>query len=306
MYYFLANLYGGSGKAVKTWNKVKAELVKRNIEYTELIPEYAGHATQIARELTAGTDGKIKLVIVGGDGTLNEVINGIADFSKVEIGIIPTGSGNDFARGLSLPRSNPLEALDIILKSDGSRKIDLGRSTCGTNSRLFAISSGFGMDAEVGTKINVSKIKTVCNKLHLGSLSYSLLTIKILFSMKTMNARITFDDGEVKNVEKLIFLAGMNCFAEGGGVPMAPDAVPDDGMLSVCIASGIPKWKTFLKFPLLVAGKHGNKKGFYIKNCRSLDIESEPEAYSNTDGEFIGQGSRVKMEILPGILTVLY
>jgi len=305
MYYFLVNQHGGSGKAVKTWNKVKAALDKRGVEYETIVPEYAGHATVIARELSKKNENDIRLVIVGGDGTINEVVNGIEDFSRISLGVIPTGSGNDFARGLKLPRSNPVKALKKILECDGNRKIDLGKSTCNGSSRLFAISSGFGLDALVGTQINTSKIKTFCNKLHMGSASYSLLTIKVLFTMQTMKAKVKFDDGETVDLNRLIFMSGMNCFAEGGGVPMAPKALPDDGKLSVCMAYGIPKFCTFLCFPLLAMGLHTKLKGFRVKDCSWFEVESDIPTVMNTDGEFIGESVKGRMEILPSKLRVL-
>ena len=99
MYHFIVNLTGGSGKAKKTWDRVSAILEKNNVEYTLHQSEYEGHSAVIAKELTSGSE-EVNIVIVGGDGTINEVLNGIVDFSKVKFGVIPTGSGNDFARGL--------------------------------------------------------------------------------------------------------------------------------------------------------------------------------------------------------------
>lgn len=305
MYHFLVNHHGASGKTVAKWNKIKKILDEKNIEYTEIVPQYAGHATKIAEELCNSSTEPVKLVIIGGDGTINEVINGITDFEKISLGVIPVGSGNDFARGMNIPRSSYKKALDLILNAPQDHKIDLGKSTCDGNSRLFAISSGFGMDALVGTKINGSKIKKFCNMLHIGSLSYSLMTIKVLFGMETMKARITFDDGSVLNFDQLVFIASMNCFAEGGGVPMAPDAKPDDGYLSLCIGAGIPKWRTFLKFPVLALGWHKNSSGFTLKNCKWFEVETDIPTVMNTDGEYVGTATKARVEILPSKLRVL-
>ncbi len=305
MYHFLVNHHGASGKSVARWNKIKKILDEKEIDYKEIIPQYAGHATEIAKELCQSASSLVKLVIVGGDGTINEVINGITDFDKISIGVIPVGSGNDYARGMNIPRSDYKKALDMILSADGNRRIDLGKSSCDGNSRLFAISSGFGMDALVGTKINGSKIKSFCNMLHLGSMSYSLMTIKVLFGMETMKAKITFDDGTVLKFDKLVFIASMNCFAEGGGVPMVPDAKPDDGYLSLCIGAGIPKWRTFLKFPILALGLHKNSSGFTIKNCKWFEVETDIPTVMNTDGEYVGTATKARVEILPSKLRVL-
>ncbi len=305
MYHFIVNLHGASGKAFLKWNKIKELLKQKNVTYKLHVLQRAGHATQIAREISQSEENDIKIVVIGGDGTINEVLNGITSFERIKLGVIPTGSGNDFSRGINVPRHNQEKALDLILNSNGGKKIDLGCVESEGKRRIFAISSGFGMDAIVGTGINTSKIKKVMNFMHLNKLSYAILTIITLFKMKTYRAKISFDGEDLLTFEKLIFMAVMNFKAEGGGVPMAPDASGEDALLSVCIASGIPKWKTFLKFPLLCMGKHSKSKGFFLRNCRSLDLFSESPSISHTDGEYFGNLTKIHYECLPSKLTVL-
>ncbi|MBQ9207556.1 MAG: diacylglycerol kinase family lipid kinase [Treponema sp.] len=307
MYHFIVNIHGGSGKAFLKWNKIRALLRKKNVEFKVRVPQGVGDASRIAKEISELSEDDIRIIVVGGDGTINEVLNGITNFSRVKLGLIPTGSGNDFTRGLKLPRHNPKKALDIILKSTGDKKIDLGRSTVlSTNdSRIFGISSGFGLDAIVGTGINEAKIKKILNWLHLGKLSYAVLTIQTLFTMRTYSVSLKFDDDEPISFNKLIFLAAMNFKAEGGGVPMSPKARGDDGELSVCLAAGVPKILTFLLFPLLCMGLHGNSKGFYLRNCKSLVLQSDEKSILHTDGELVGSVDSVQFEVLPQKLTVL-
>lgn len=307
MYHFIVNVHGGSGKAFLKWNKIRALLNEKHVEFKVRVPQGVGDASRIAREISELPDEDIKIVVVGGDGTINEVLNGITDFSRVKLGLIPTGSGNDFTRGLKLPRHNPKKALDIVLNSKGDKKIDLGRSTVFStgDSRIFGISSGFGLDAIVGTGINEAKIKKILNWLHLGKLSYAVLTIQTLFTMKTYEVSLSFDGEEPMKFNKLIFLAAMNFKAEGGGVPMSPKARGDDGELSVCMAAGVPKILTFFKFPLLCMGLHGKSKGFYLRNCKTLELRSNEKSILHTDGELVGNVDSVKFEILPGKLAVL-
>ena len=165
MYHFIVNVHGGSGKAFLKWNKIRALLNEKHVEFKVRVPQGVGDASRIAREISELPEDDIRIVVVGGDGTINEVLNGITDFSRVKLGLIPTGSGNDFTRGLKLPRHNPKKALDIVLNSKGDKKIDLGRSTVLStgDSRIFGISSGFGLDAIVGTGINEAKIKKILN-----------------------------------------------------------------------------------------------------------------------------------------------
>lgn len=307
MYHFIVNVHGSSGKAFLKWNKIRALLKAKKIEFKVHVPQRVGHAMQIAKEVSSLNESDIKIVVVGGDGTINEVLNGITDFSRVKMGLIPTGSGNDFTRGMKLPRHNPKKALNIILNSKGDKKIDLGRSTVlSTNdSRIFGISSGFGLDAIVGTGINESKIKKILNYVHLGKLSYALLTVQTLFTMRTYSVSLKFDDDQPVQFKKLIFLAAMNFKAEGGGVPMCPKAKGDDGQLSICLAAGVPKILTFFKFPLLCLGLHGRSKGFYLRNCTSLLLQSNEKSILHTDGELVGNVDSVKFEVLPQKLTML-
>lgn len=307
MYHFIVNVHGSSGKAFLKWNKIRALLKAKKIEFKVHVPQRVGHAMQIAKEVSSLNESDIKIVVVGGDGTINEVLNGITDFSRVKMGLIPTGSGNDFTRGMKLPRHNPKKALNIILNSKGDKKIDLGRSTVlSTNdSRIFGISSGFGLDAIVGTGINESKIKKILNYVHLGKLSYALLTVQTLFTMRTYSVSLKFDDDQPAQFNKLIFLAAMNFKAEGGGVPMCPKAKGDDGQLSICLAAGVPKILTFFKFPLLCLGLHGRSKGFYLRNCTSLLLQSNEKSILHTDGELVGNVDSVKFEVLPQKLTML-
>ena len=311
MYYFLVNLKGGSGKSVRRWHIIKGILDEKKVQYEYFVPEYQGHATKLAAEISRKDDDDIRLVILGGDGTLNEVLNGITDFSKIKLGLIPTGSGNDFSRGFKLPRHRPRKSLNMILASKGEKKIDIGQVESNdfedgkSKRKFFAISSGFGLDAVVGTSINESKVKVVLNKLHAGKLSYAILTIITLFKMSTHRVSVKFDDEEPMFFDKLIFLAAMNFKAEGGGVPMNPKARGDDGKLSVCIAAGVPKWKTFLMFPLLCLGLHGKLSGFFLKDFKKMEISSETPSVLHTDGEFFGNLHRVSFSVLESKLTML-
>ncbi|MBO5606288.1 MAG: diacylglycerol kinase family lipid kinase [Treponema sp.] len=301
MLYFIVNESGGSGKARKTWLKVRKVMESRGLEYKALMTTPEITAAELAGNVTS-PDGEIDLAVVGGDGTINEVLNGIGSFEKVSLGIIPTGSGNDFARGLGIPK-NTAKAVDFMLKSPG-RKIDIGRVTFdGGKKRLFAISSGMGMDAVVCRKALSSRLKDFLNKVGLGKFIYIIYTVQTLFSMKTEQFKISFD-GKEEIFPDLIFVAAMNCAAEGGGVPMCPDALPDDGRLSVCIAAGIKKIKAFMDLPVLVLGRHKKLKGFTLKSCRTMEIECMNPQTLHCDGEYCGETGKVLVEILPEKLNV--
>ncbi len=304
MFHIIVNDHGGSGKAARTWLSVEEELKKRNLPYLARKTERAGHATELAREITSSGE-TVTLLVVGGDGTLNEVLNGIVDFSKVSLGVIPTGSGNDFAGGAGIP-NNPSKALDIIVNAGEGKLIDLGMvSTELEKNKIFGISAGIGMDAIVCKKALTSKQKNFLNKIGLGKLTYVVLTVQTLFSMATEPVTLRFDGGEEEHYDKLIFLASMNFPAEGGGVPMAPDADCEDGKLSMCLASGLPRWKAFLDFPFLIAAKHGKLKGFTLRNFTTLDVSCEHPMVLHRDGEYGGDVRSVHFECLPKKLRLL-
>ena len=290
MIYFIVNITARTGKSRAIWMEMKEILENRSIEYKAFQTKYAGHATDLARKISSLPEDRIYLITVGGDGTLNEVINGITDFSRIVLGILPIGSGNDFARGMGISKdtlSNLEQMLDLIESASEGTAIDLGEVSCEAldTPKYFAISSGAGLDAIVCKKALHSRLKKFLNQLHLGKLTYLLLTIESLFSM--------------------IFSAGMNLRVEGGGVPMAPDAVPDDGMLCLAMAHDVPKWLTFFLLPFLVAGKQKYIRVFDCIPFKECTLHLSSPLTVHADGEYCGENTTITYKCLPGILHFL-
>lgn len=309
MLYFIVNEKSKSGNAKQIWMDIEEVLKVRNVSYQAFVSEYRGHAGKLAAEICAMDDDDICLVAVGGDGTANEVINGITDFEKVRFGVIPTGSGNDLARGLSLskdPKNGVIHILNAMKKTrEDTWCMDLGEVSFGEEKRLFAISAGIGLDALVCKKALKSKIKDLLNKIRLGKLTYLVLTVQSLFTMQTADAELIFDQEEGLQKRGMIFTAAMNFKAEGGGVPMAPAASAHDGKLSFCEAAGIPKWRTFLCLPFLVAAKHTSIKGFSVTDAKECTIRLNRPMVVHADGEYCGEVAKVHFRCLPGKLRVL-
>ncbi len=305
MLYFIVNPTSRTGKGLQIWRNVKHYLKEHNISFKAVDTKYEGHATELAGELCTLPHSKINLVVIGGDGTINEVINGITDFSKINFGVIPTGSGNDFARGLGI-KGDPIAQLETIVNSKGTEAIDIGKATFDGDKtpRYFAISSGVGLDAIVCKKALTSKLKTFLNKIHLGKLTYIILTVQTLFSMTTADAVVELD-GETRELKKVIFMAAMNFRAEGGGVPMAPRADAKDGLLSVCMVHGIPKWRTFFCLPLLVTAHHEHIKGFDIVDCKKCHMKISEPSVLHTDGEYCGDVVDITYECIPEQLNLI-
>lgn len=303
MLYFIVNPKSGTGRGLKIWREAKNYLRDNRIEYKSMATRYDGHATELAKELSSDVSSKINLIVIGGDGTVNEVLNGITDFDKINFAVIPTGSGNDFARGLGI-KCEPLEQLVNIIMSEKTETIDIGKVTWNDKSRYFSISSGVGLDAIVCKKALTSSLKKVLNRFHMGKLTYIILTIQTLFSMTTVDFKV-FTDGEERRLTKVIFAAAMNFRAEGGGVPMAPSADAKDGLLSMCIVHTIPKWRTFLCLPLLCMAKHEKIKGFDIVNCRKCEIEISKPVVLHADGEYVEDVDKVTFECIPKKLNLI-
>ena len=293
MLYFIVNQTAQTGKSSKVWEKVQTLLADADVKYKFYMTEYENHATELARMISQMDDPDICIIVVGGDGTMNEVINGIVDFERVRFGIIPAGSGNDFGRGLGIGKNTEENVKRIVKAYQNGREcyrpMDLGKVSwdSGTRSRFFGISSGVGMDAIVCKKALHSGMKTFLNKLHLGKMTYILLTIQTLFSMDTATVEVEYDK-ESRRFERLIFMAAMNLRAEGGGVPMAPKATPFDGRLSLSSASGIPKWRTFFCLPILVAARHERIKGFHVTDSTFARVTISKPFVLHADGEYCG------------------
>lgn len=313
MYYFIVNLTSRTGKTRKIWIDIQRELNKRNVKYEAYVTEHAGHARELADKLCTRAvayrkehaNERVCLAVVGGDGTADEVVNGMHHFEEVHFGYIATGSGNDLGRGLGISR-DPLKALDGMLTAKEVYPMDLGRVTDGQgSSHYFAISSGIGIDADVCKAALTSRLKIFLNYLNLGSLTYVLLTIKTLFTMPTTEVLASFDGAAPRKISRMIFVAGMNHPAEGGGVPMAPRANAQDGKLSVCCVYGISRWKAFFLLPVLVMGKHEGIKGFEIIECESYELKLKQPMVLHGDGEYLGEQTNIRYTCEKGKLLVL-
>ncbi len=308
MYYFIVNVASRTGKGRKIWRRLEAELKERKVAYRAFLTKYKGHAGELAEKLTEKYQEEvISLVVVGGDGTANEVVNGIRDFAGIRFGYIPTGSGNDLGRGLGLPK-DPLAALKRILESQELYEMDMGKVYWGRNlekSAYFTISSGIGMDAEVCRRVNAAGMKVFLNRLHLGRLSYFIQTILTLAELPDVQASLQFDDGEKERIRGLICMAVMNHRCEGGGLPMAPAASDQDGKLSVCYIHGIKKLRALLLLFTLLRGKHVGFQGIELADCESCTLWLQEPLTGHTDGEDLGDPVRLRYECLPGVLKVI-
>ncbi len=299
MYYIIVNPASKSGQGAKLWSVVEPALIQKDIEYKVFLSKEAGHVVKLVRDLSAsvlknGTEIILKLIVLGGDGTLNEVLQGISDFSRVQIGYIPTGSSNDMARDLMLPR-DPLKILDNILSCCQPRLMDLGYLSCeqapslrhesSPFKRYFAVSCGIGFDAAVCQEALTSRFKEILNKIGLGKLTYLGIALKQLILARKVICTVILDDGEPIYLPKFLFVASMVHRYEGGGFKFCPTADYTDGLIDVCVIGNIPKILALVALPTAFKGTHYRFKGISHYTASKVRVISSDPLWVHTDGE---------------------
>lgn len=305
---FIVNEASGRGRGGKIWRALRREMLEQELTFRAWCTRSPGEATALAQLACQDAQELQKLVVVGGDGTVNEVLNGISDFAQIALGVVPIGSGNDFVRGLGLPR-DPRAALERVFAASGDARIDLGQVRIdGQAPRRFGISAGIGMDARVCAQVDASRAKAGLNRFGLGSFSYGLMTLSAAWNLETANGNVTFTTPygrHRQDLSNLIFLACMNFPWEGGGVPIAPEASAVDGCFSVCFAENLGRSQVFAKLPLLALGRHPHTEGVTLLKASRVEVQLEMPLYVHADGEVPGRVRRVTFDVLPQKLRVL-
>lgn len=296
MYHIIVNPASKSGRGIRIWQELEPVFIKRNIPYQVRITSHAGHVKEIIQEITQNNE-MLNLIILGGDGTINEALQGITDFSKIKIGYIPTGSSNDLARALKLPKS-PQEILEKILSGEHNHTEDLGKLTYvnkdvhstlpqdnNTDSHYFVVSSGIGFDAAVCEEALSSPIKNLFNKLKLGKLTYLGIAIKQLITASAVSCDIYLDDKPPIHLKRFFFIASMIQPYEGGGFLFGPDADSSDGLMDICIIGKLPKLFILLALPTAFFGKHFIFPRVYSYRAARMEIKTSAPLWVHTDGE---------------------
>ncbi len=307
MYHFIINPKSSSGRGIQYWWTVKKELDRLDIKHTAIFTKYTGHATKLARQICINNTGIKNIIILGGDGTFNEVINGIPDFSEVLFGYIPSGSSNDLARSLKIPK-DPRIGLANILKPTRFKYLDHGVIYFPDNNvppRRFACSSSIGYDANVCTEVQSSPLKKRFNRFGAGKFIYFTIAIKQLFTSTSYNATVIVNGTKKDTYKNVLLVSSMIHKYEGGGTLMAPHADPCDGKLSVCLVHGISKLKAFVLLPTIIIGKHIHFKGIEAFHCTDIEIIADNSSSVHTDGEVPSICSHIKVESVPGQIRMI-
>lgn len=300
MFHFIVNPSSQSGKSRQLWKLIEKELKQHHIEYKVHYTQYEYHAIKIVEEICK-EKGKKTIVALGGDGTVSEIMNGITDFENVKFGYIPTGSSNDFARGLGLPTKFK-KALETVLYSKKTIDIDVGVMDYAGQTRKFGVSCGMGFDASVCTEAYSSPIKDFLNRMHLGFLTYAVIAFKNIFTYKCQKVTVTFDDKESRTYDRCLFVSAMNQPCEGGALRLAPHATAYDGYLDIFVLNTDNKPKVLLFFPLAFIGWENGLTHFDevdIVRCKKVHIKSDVPIPVHRDGE----GCKEQTEITVSLQT---
>ncbi len=294
-YHFILNPVSRSGKGRKLWDTViEPYLQAANVSYEAHFSREAGDTTRLTREIVSGNSWEPhRIVILGGDGTMDEALQGIDDLSQVALGYIPIGSGNDFSRDMPIPRE-PLKALKRILEADDTTAVDIGTTTYGDgSSRRFIVSSGIGFDAAVCEETNRSEMKGFLNRIGLGKLTYLGIALKQLFASRAVSCQIRIDDGDPISVQKILFVAFMNHMYEGGGFKFAPHADYRDGLLDLCVVGDLSKALILAALPTAFIGRHYMFRGITAYRAQKVEIRTTAPLWVHTDGEVERRSDRL-------------
>lgn len=297
MLYFIVNPNSGGAKGYRIWKEAELRLHKLNIEFKVFLTTGPGDAIELSRQITNSGDDDITLVPVGGDGTFNEVLNGANITDRVMFGYIPTGSGNDLARGLKM-KLNAVRSLDNLLAKKNIIEMDYGVLTAGTDeviNRRFIVSCGAGYDAHVCKVIEENKYQSQPGVLNLRKQKYLLMGALDILQIKPVSGYIEMDGDRRAEFNDIVFISAHNHVTEGGGRKFAPQADFQDGVLNTCIMHTGSKAE-FTK--LLAAGLGGNHlkyKGVRAYDCRTIRIHLDQPKTVHADGEVIGEHTDIEV-----------
>jgi YegS/Rv2252/BmrU family lipid kinase len=294
----ILNPAAGRGYGGRAEPTLRQCLENEAVDFDLVRTEAPGHATELAQY--AARDGFEMVVAAGGDGTANEVINGLMAASQAagvpKMGVIPAGSGSDFASGIGLP-IDLQEACHRIAHSQ-CKAIDLGRVTvAGQEPRYFGNVVGVGFDGAV--LIETLKMR------HLRGLAlYLLAVLKTIFlNFKAPMTTVTYDEQEM--VLPAMLVSVTNGPREGGGFFIAPDAEPDDGLFDLCIAHEVDRLTILRLLPHFIRGTHVDLEPITMARARQVNISSPEGLIAHVDGEVLCTDAPwIRCEILPSVLNV--
>ncbi len=283
-WFIIANPNSGSGTTEEEWGYINNILSKKGISFRSEFTQHPLHATEIVQ--TAIQEGYRKILVAGGDGTYNEVINGIFDQKAVDtqtitLAMLPLGTGNDWVRMMKIPLDweeaiNLLETGKTILQDVGLVKYTEGDQQ---KERYFVNVTGLGFDAYIAANY-------LQGKKNLGQYSYFTSILRGLIKYK--NQSVEFTVNGQKREEKIFTLAvGIGQFF-GAGMKITPNAKSDDGLFDITLIKDVSKLTVIGQLSNLYSGAFIKHPKVETLQCTEISISSKEKVYLQMDGELIG------------------
>lgn len=295
---FVVNPASANGSTRRRWPEIAHRAAELGLAGESLLSERPGHAAELARH---AAEERARLVVaVGGDGTVNEVVNGLlaVDGARPELAVIPRGTGTDFVRHFRIPTD--LDGAVRVAASGGGRTIDAGRiayrSWSGEDaSAYFVNSASAGMSGAVAQRANSSS-KALGGK---ASFLYATLAVFIRWHASEMEVEVDAERRSGLMYDAIV----ANCRYLGGGMAMTPDAQPDDGLLDVLLIGDITRRDLALTLPKVYRGTHlPHPKAEALRGTR-VAVRSSTPLPVELDGEQPGT-TPAEFEVLPGALRL--
>lgn len=288
---FILNPTAGHGNdsALKSIDLIEDFCTSKKIKYKIKKTQYRGHATEIARE---AVDSGIKydaVISVGGDGTLLEVANGIVG-SDLPLGVLPAGTGNDFARAIGVPPS--INDALVFLTKKKNRLIDIGK----INNFFFLNVASVGFDAEIAKDILRFK------RFIPGKFSYLIAALIKFFTFKYKDISLIIDGKRID--AKVLLVAIANGTHYGGGMMVNPNGLLGDGYLDVIVVNSLPRYKIPFLMLKFIKGDYLDLPYVHTYKCKDIFIESQESLVINSDGEIL-TGTPAKFSVNPLTLNVI-
>jgi YegS/Rv2252/BmrU family lipid kinase len=286
---FLVNPASGNGATGKRWPKLRKRAAELGLEGEQVLSEFPGHLAQAAKD----SPGSL-LVVIGGDGTVNEVANGVAG-TEAELAVLPCGTGQDFGRTHGLPTGFD-DAVRVALGGE-TRTIDLGRVELESGtSRFFANVGSAGMSGAVARRANTM------TKAFGGRATFFYALTREFLAWQNTRVVVELDDG-VQREGPMHDVIVANGNWHGGGMKLAPDARQDDGVFDVVLIGDVTKLDFLTTAPKLYSGRYLSHPKVELLQSSSVAIRASEPLPLEVDGEPVG-ATPARFEVVPSALRL--
>jgi len=303
---FIINPVSARGATERAWVEARRDIATTGLVFDEHFTTRAGEATEVARE--ALKRGMTRVVAVGGDGTLSEVVNGYFDDSgrainsSAAVGLLPSGTGSDFRRSLGM--SGRRDSIRLLIDAE-TRLLDVARaefqSPEGAKASRFVINvASFGLGGDVSALVN--RWRSSLPRWVGGSARFAAAALAALGRYKNVRVSLQLDGHEME-IESNLIVAANGRFA-GGGMLLAPHAELDDGLLDVVITDKATRFDVIRELPRIQRGAHLKNPKVSERRAREVSINSDEPMAIDLDGEMVGF-TPARLRVLPGAIRFL-